>query len=169
MRILLNLKYEFVFLCVIFIASKAFQTLWIRLAAPISTYSAKVGDPVHAVLTQDLVCDDQIVLPMGTTIEGIVRNMRKVGWGIRHETAALELDFRTRPEHKEREGVADTWKVRLQRNYDRNRRPWRRAITGPIRPLIRALGKPMYRKMLRKGVISRAEFDELTDPNAKTP
>ena len=69
------------------------QALWIRLAAPVSTYSAKVGDPVHAVLTQDLVCDDEIVLPTGTPIEGIVQSRRKVGWGIHHETAALELVF----------------------------------------------------------------------------
>ena len=69
------------------------QTLWIRLAAPISTYTAKAGDPVHAVLTQDLVCDSEIVLPMGAPIEGVVHSKRKVGWGIRHETAALELEF----------------------------------------------------------------------------
>jgi len=30
---------------------------------------------------------------MGATIEGVVRSKRKVGWGIRHETAALELEF----------------------------------------------------------------------------
>ena len=41
------------------------QSLWIRLTAPISTYTAKAGDPVHAVLTQDLVCGSEIVLPMG--------------------------------------------------------------------------------------------------------
>jgi hypothetical protein len=52
-----------------------------------------VGDPVHAVLTQDLVCDNEIMLPMGAPIDGVVRSKRKVGWGIRHETAALELEF----------------------------------------------------------------------------
>ena len=89
------------FVCVLGTTAAAFgcdripagQPLWIRLAAPVSTYTAKVGDPVHAVLTQDLVCDDEIVLSMGTTIEGVVRSKRKVGWGIRHETAALELEF----------------------------------------------------------------------------
>lgn len=101
MRIPLNLKYEFAFLCVMLAVSSAFgcdrlpagQTLWIRLAAPVSTYTAKVGDPVHAVLTQDLVCGDEVLLPMGAAIEGVVRSKRKVGWGIRHETAALELEF----------------------------------------------------------------------------
>lgn len=101
MRILLSLNRGVVFLCVICAARMAFgcgelpasQSLWIRLAAPISTYTAKAGDPVHAVLTQDLVCDNEIVLPVGASIEGVVRSKRKVGWGIRHETAALELEF----------------------------------------------------------------------------
>jgi hypothetical protein len=69
------------------------QSLWIRLASPISTYTAKVGDPVHAVLTQDVLCGSDILLAMGTPIEGVVQAKRKVGWGIRHETAALELEF----------------------------------------------------------------------------
>src|ERR1700750_1312009 len=69
------------------------EPLWVRLAAPVSTYTVRVGDPVHAVLTQDLVCDEEIVLPMGTAIEGVVRSKRKVGWGIRYETASLELEF----------------------------------------------------------------------------
>src|SRR5215469_13760459 len=69
------------------------EVLWVRLSSPISTYTAHVGDPVQAVLTQDVVCDNQLVLPMGTPVEGVVRNKHKVGWGIRHETAMLELEF----------------------------------------------------------------------------
>jgi len=69
------------------------QTLWIRLSSPISTYSAKVGDPVHAVLTQDVVCGSDVLLPMGSSVEGVVKSKRKVGWGIRYERAALELEF----------------------------------------------------------------------------
>jgi len=69
------------------------QLLWVRLSAPISTYTAHAGDPVRAVLTQDVVCNNEVVLPMGTAIEGLVRSKHKVGWGIRHETASLELEF----------------------------------------------------------------------------
>ncbi len=101
MRILPERNWAFVFVCVVSAARLAFacdrlptgQSLWIRLAAPISTYTAKPGDPIHAILTQDLVCENEIVLPMGTPIEGIVRSTRKVGWGIEHETAALKLEF----------------------------------------------------------------------------
>jgi hypothetical protein len=67
--------------------------LWIRLTSPISSYSARVGDPVHAVLTQEVDCGDDVLLPMGTAVEGVVRGRRKVGLGIVHETAALSLEF----------------------------------------------------------------------------
>jgi LssY C-terminus len=101
MRNPLAWKCGLVFLCIVGITRSscgcdqlpAGQSLWIRLASPVSTFTVKVGDPVHAVLTQDLVCGNQIVLPMDTPIEGVVRSKRKVGWGIRHETAALELEF----------------------------------------------------------------------------
>ena len=101
MRILGHLGCWVVVFCAGFSALDAFgcnqlpagQTLSIRLTAPISTYTAKIGDPVHAVLTQDLVCDDQVIVPMGAVINGVVLRSHKVGWGIRHETASLELEF----------------------------------------------------------------------------
>ncbi len=101
MRILLGPARGLAFLYLLWCASYALgcdqlvegQSLWIRLARPVSTYSAHVGDPVKAVLTQDVVCGGDVVMPMGTTIDGVVRSKRKVGWGIRHETAALGLEF----------------------------------------------------------------------------
>jgi hypothetical protein len=101
MRILPYIDRGLVFSCALYASAMAYgcdqlppgQTLWIRLTAPISTYSAKAGDPVHAVLMQDLVCDSDVILPMGAHVEGFVRSKRKVGWGVRHETAALELEF----------------------------------------------------------------------------
>src|SRR6516165_12755148 len=101
MRSLLLLKRGLVCLFMMCAARLAFGcdqlpaglSLWVRLTTPVSTYTARVGDPFHAVLTQDLVCDNEVVLPMGAPIEGVVRSKRKVGLGIRHETAALELEF----------------------------------------------------------------------------
>lgn len=101
MRILLGATRGLAFLYFICTASWALgcdqlpagQSLWIRLSSPISTYTAQVGDAVHAVLTQDVVCGNELVLPMGTPVDGVVRNKHKVGWGIRHETAMLELEF----------------------------------------------------------------------------
>ena len=137
MRILQSLNRGFVMLCIAFYARAAFgcdavpagQPLWIRLAAPISTYSAKAGDAVHAILTQDLVCGDEVVLPMGAPIEGVVRSRRKVGWGIRHETAALEIEF-TRAMPKPGVTVALTARVEEVENA---REPVRRGVIEGIR------------------------------------
>ncbi len=68
-------------------------TLWLRLSTPVSSYFSKPGNPVSAILTEDLVCGDAIAVPAGTNIEGQVRAVKKVGWGVRHETASLRIDF----------------------------------------------------------------------------
>src|SRR5581483_7566147 len=86
MKILPNLIRGLGCVCFVCAAAMAFgcdqvpagEILWVRLTAPITTYSAKPGDRLHAVLTEDLVCDNEIVLPMGTPIEGVVRSRHKV-------------------------------------------------------------------------------------------
>ena len=69
------------------------ETIWVRLTAPISTFSAKVGDTVQGVVTQDVMCGDELVVPVGASISGKVQSVRKVGLGVRHETAALKFSF----------------------------------------------------------------------------
>ena len=69
------------------------QMFWIRLSSPVTTYTAKPGDPVTAILTEDVECDSDVVFPLGTQVTGVVTSVRKVGWGIRHETAALGVRF----------------------------------------------------------------------------
>ncbi|MGB9457565.1 MAG: LssY C-terminal domain-containing protein [Bryobacteraceae bacterium] len=63
-----------------------------RLLTPISTYSTKPGATVEAVITTPL-CQQGASLPEGTTVQGVVKRVRKVGLGLIHETASLELDF----------------------------------------------------------------------------
>ena len=67
--------------------------LQIRLSTPVSSYFSHPGALVSAKLTEDVRCNGQVVLPAGTGVEGTVEYVRKVGWGIRHETAGLRLDF----------------------------------------------------------------------------
>src|SRR5689334_15266255 len=67
--------------------------MWLRLSTPVSSYSSKPGNPVAAVLTEDLVCKDGLAVPAGTPVAGQVRAVKKVGWGFRHETASLRLEF----------------------------------------------------------------------------
>ena len=69
------------------------QTFWIRLSSPVSSYTSKVDDTVHAVLIEAVTCDTGLAFQVGTRVDGKVLSVRKVGWGIRHETAALRLQF----------------------------------------------------------------------------
>lgn len=69
-----------------------------------------------------------------------------------------------RPEHREREDVADVWLVRLRDNYNRQRFPWMAGFLRVIRSLLgpffdRQRGKLMLR-IFQKGLISRAEYEE---------
>src|SRR3974390_3342683 len=67
--------------------------LWIRLTRPVSSFGAHRGDPVSAILTEDVECGDAIVCPAASRLEGSVVQVQKVGWGIRHETATLQIAF----------------------------------------------------------------------------
>ena len=67
--------------------------LHIRLTSAIGSYASKVGVRVPAVLIAPVEIDGQTVLPAGSTISGRVKRVTRVGLGIRHETARLELGF----------------------------------------------------------------------------
>jgi hypothetical protein len=93
--------------------------------------------------------------------------------GLFRESAFREVVFHeighhihatVRPEHREREDVADIWKLRLIRSYFRQRHPILRIL---FRIVLLAFG-PFYRRFYRrtmeqgveKGWMSRAEFNE---------
>jgi len=67
--------------------------LHIRLTSAIGSYASKVGARVPAVLIAPVEIDGQTVLPAGSRISGSVKRVTRVGLGIRHETAGLELEF----------------------------------------------------------------------------
>ena len=66
-------------------------TLEVRLQQPISSYSTRPGTQISAILVAPVSVSGQIVLPLGTKIEGTVISVRKVGLGVVHETAEIEL------------------------------------------------------------------------------
>jgi hypothetical protein len=68
-------------------------TLWVQLTSNLSSYDSKPGTRVQAVLEDDIKCENEVILPIGTRIEAQIRRVQKVGWGIRHETAAIDLEF----------------------------------------------------------------------------
>jgi hypothetical protein len=64
------------------------------------------------------------------------------------------------PEFREKEDVADGWKLRLTRQYIRLRHPWLRAFLFPFQSLINMLSKASSRYQFKRGWISRGEFEE---------
>jgi hypothetical protein len=74
------------------------------------------------------------------------------------------VHYAVRPEHREKEDVADIWKVRLQDNYNRQRYRW---LSVPVRIVRLLFGGLLDRQrqkleleMLESGYISRAEYNE---------
>src|SRR5689334_12873488 len=67
--------------------------LHIRLTTAVGSYASKTGAPIQAVLIAPVAVDGETLLPAGTPVSGTVKSVKRVGWGIVHETAALGLDF----------------------------------------------------------------------------
>ena len=65
----------------------------VRLLQPLSSRTAKEGMTVKAVSIEPLVIDGSIFIPEGSGIEGTVTYAHGVGWGFRHETAALTIEW----------------------------------------------------------------------------
>ncbi len=67
--------------------------LHIRLTTTVGSYTSAAGTRVSAVLIAPVTLDDATVLPAGSVLSGSVKRASRVGLGIRHETAALDLEF----------------------------------------------------------------------------
>jgi hypothetical protein len=65
----------------------------VRLLEPLGSAKAKTGDPVHAVLISPGTIHNDILLPQGSQFNGKLVQAHGVNWGVRHETAALTVDF----------------------------------------------------------------------------
>ena len=66
---------------------------WVRLSAPVTSFKAKPGTPVKGFLLESPGCDNTPVFPTKTPIEGTVLSVHRVGLGLVHETASLEIGF----------------------------------------------------------------------------
>lgn len=65
----------------------------IRLTTTVGSYMSKAGTRVSAVLIAPVQVDGETLLPAGSLLSGNVRRAVRVGFGFRHETAALDLMF----------------------------------------------------------------------------
>jgi LssY C-terminus len=67
--------------------------LHVRLTTAVGSYASNAGSPVSAVLIAPVTVDGETVLQAGSTLSGRVRAVTRVGLGVRHETAGLDLEF----------------------------------------------------------------------------
>jgi hypothetical protein len=65
----------------------------VRLLQPLSSRTAKEGMAIKAASITPIVVDGDILIPAGSAIEGTVTKANGVGWGFRHETASLTIDW----------------------------------------------------------------------------
>jgi len=67
--------------------------LHIRLTTTVGSYASTPGSAVSAVLIAPVMMDGEALLQAGSTLYGRVKAVTRVGFGVRHETAGLELEF----------------------------------------------------------------------------
>jgi len=65
----------------------------VRLLQPLSSRTAKEGMAIKAVSITPIVVDGEILIPQGSSIEGTLTEAKGVGWGFKHETASLTIDW----------------------------------------------------------------------------
>lgn len=71
----------------------ATSRLSVRLLQPLSSRTARDDMEVKAVLISPGFFGDGILLPQGSEFDGKIVDVHGVGWGIKHETAALTIHF----------------------------------------------------------------------------
>ncbi len=74
---------------------KAGDRLWVRLLEPLSSYSGKAGDKIHAMVIESPSCDGAEEIAAGTIAAGEVVRVTRVGMGLVHETASMHVEFRS--------------------------------------------------------------------------
>ena len=75
-------------------AMPAGTTFEVRLLNRVSSYYSKAGDEVRAVVAEPVCPESGSSFPAGTIVRGVVKSVRRVGLGVVHETARVELQFR---------------------------------------------------------------------------
>ena len=69
------------------------SVLHVRLTNAVGTYASRPGAVVDAVVIAPLKIDGETVVPAGTILHGKVKSVRRIGLGILHEAASLDLSF----------------------------------------------------------------------------
>lgn len=67
------------------------SVLHVRLTTPVGSFASRPGSIVEAVLIAPVKVDGETVLPVGSVLRGRIKSVRRVGLGVIHEAASLDL------------------------------------------------------------------------------
>ena len=67
--------------------------LHVRLTHAVGSYASRPDSRIEAVLIASVKSGGETILPAGSFVSGEVKSVRRVGLGVIHETASLELTF----------------------------------------------------------------------------
>ncbi len=67
--------------------------LHVRLVNAVGSFASRPGSPVEAVLIAPVKIGGITFFPMGSTVRGVVKSVQRVGFGVVHETSALNMEF----------------------------------------------------------------------------
>jgi hypothetical protein len=68
-------------------------TLHVRLTRPLGSFASRRHSPVDAVLIAPVKYGRETILPAGSVLTGEIKSVQRVGIGVIHETASLQLSF----------------------------------------------------------------------------
>lgn len=66
-----------------------------RLSTPTGSRISHPGDSVQAVVIAPVVLNGRLVVPQGAIISGVVADVERLGWGMKHLTAGISYRFNT--------------------------------------------------------------------------
>jgi opacity protein-like surface antigen len=69
------------------------RALEVRLTRSLASFSSRKGSEVEGVLVSPVLQDGKIVIPMGSKVVGTVSDVKRIGLGLIHETAQINIDF----------------------------------------------------------------------------
>lgn len=67
--------------------------LHVRLTGAVGSFASRPGAPVTAILIAPVKSGGDTVLPPGSMVYGHVKSVRRIGYGVVHEAASLDLAF----------------------------------------------------------------------------
>jgi hypothetical protein len=76
-------------------AAPAGTALHVRLMSAVGTYASRTHSSVEAVLIAPVKAGETTILPVGSVLTGEITSVQRVGLGILHETASMQLSFQS--------------------------------------------------------------------------